>query len=52
AEEDSILTAIRRAGAWFGWSPGDVMALPYADFVSMMLEESEERRRRYGNGGR
>lgn len=52
AEEESILTAIRRAGAWFGWSPGDVMALPYTDFVAMMLAESEERKQRYGNGGR
>ncbi|EFN1898394.1 TPA: hypothetical protein RXQ13_005114 [Escherichia coli] len=44
--------AIRRAGAWFGWSPGDVMALPYEDFVTMMLAESEERKQRYGNGWR
>ncbi|EEQ1627040.1 hypothetical protein LGD64_004982 [Escherichia coli] len=44
--------AIRRAGVWFGWSPGDVMALPYTDFVAMMLAESEERKRCYGNGWR
>nr|DAH47411.1 MAG TPA: hypothetical protein [Bacteriophage sp.] len=29
-----------------------MMALPYTDFVSMMLAESEERKRRYGNGWR
>ncbi|EPE1385664.1 hypothetical protein ACSGRX_000810 [Escherichia coli] len=44
--------AIRRAGAWFGWSPGDVMALPYEDFVTMMLAEAEERKQPYGNGWR
>nr|DAR26846.1 MAG TPA: hypothetical protein [Caudoviricetes sp.] len=29
-----------------------MMALPYTDFVAMMLAESEERKQRYGNGGR
>ncbi|EDW9588090.1 hypothetical protein AVA06_003448 [Salmonella enterica subsp. enterica] len=40
------MTAIRRAGAWFGWSPADIMALPYEDFVALMLAETEERRER------
>lgn len=33
-------------------TPGDVMALPYEDFVAIMLAEAEERKQCYGNGGR
>lgn len=46
------MLGIRRAGAWFGWQPSEVMALPYSDFMTLLLDESEERRQAAEQRGR
>lgn len=43
---------MRRLGAWFGWQPDQVLAMPYEDFQDFILNEANERKARRGNGRR
>ncbi|HGT5748831.1 TPA: hypothetical protein ACM4DE_004856 [Escherichia coli] len=51
-ELDTLFSALVESDPAYKWAPGDVMALPYEDFVAIMLAEAEERKQCYGNGGR